>query len=63
MTNTICWVSVDPINGSIVTYHESKDIEEAYQKGDNSIFLENFSRTIHLKDSLRQTTPDRKSVV
>ena len=32
METTICWASVDPLNGNIITYPESQNIEEAYQK-------------------------------
>ena len=55
--NTICWVSIDPWNGNTITYPESQTIEEAYQNKEDDIFLENFTRTIHFKDCLHQTTP------
>jgi len=57
MTTTQEWYSIDPYVGRILWFQESNKIEDAFEKGEISIFLDNLARTIHFNGPhLYQTT-------
>ena len=57
-TSTPLWGSIEPNSGKLHIYPETQQIEEAYQRGDPTIFLQEcFNATIFLTQPYKQNTP------